>query len=200
MSEKVLSKATQRDLDRHFVRKMKELDTQDADFSSKFDDIYNDYHTKRSVNARDNAGEKYSLQKYTLTNLFDSPFDFIFKSPLLSFSRLHDQINNFMTETRSDTKFDNTTLTKKPENLGEKEKSYYKYVSSFTTFDNTGKRQAKSISRVEKSDGTNRRITQITKTQDGNKYIEEHLNPNGTTKRIEKTLTDKQELLEKIEN
>jgi hypothetical protein len=37
-----------------------------------------------------------------------------------------------------------------------------------------------------------KRITQISKYQDGNKYVEEYLNPDGTIKRIEKTISDNQ--------
>jgi hypothetical protein len=75
---------------------------------------------------------------------------------------------------------------------------YYKYVSSMTTYDNNGVRKAKSISRTEKYDGKHKSVKQVSKFQDGDKYVEEHLNPDGTTKRIEKKIntTPSQHILE----
>ena len=51
-----------------------------------------------------------------------------------------------------------------------------------------GVRKAKSISRTEKYDGKEKKIKQVSKFQDGDKYVEEYLNPDGTTRRIEKKI------------
>lgn len=67
---------------------------------------------------------------------------------------------------------------------------YYKYVSSMTTYDTNGTRKAKSISRTEKFDGKNKTVKQVSKFQDGDKYVEEYLNPDGTTRRIEKKINN----------
>lgn len=73
------------------------------------------------------------------------------------------------------------------QNINEPQK-YYKYVSSMTTYDNNGVRKAKSISRTEKYDGKNKSVKQVSKFQDGDTYVEEYLNPDGTTRRIEKKI------------
>jgi hypothetical protein len=191
MSENVLPNATQPDINRTFVSKIKDLDPSDSEFSSRFEDIYKDYETSRSISRRANAGIKHELEKYKFESAFESVFDNFFINPLMSFSNLHDRINNMITQSTTQIgNFDSntfTTKTDKPKTVDKE--SYYKYVSSFTTFNDKGERHSKSISRVEKNNGKHKKISQITKIQDGDKYIEEHLNPDGTTKRIEKTLS-----------
>lgn len=75
--------------------------------------------------------------------------------------------------------------------------NYYKYISSMTTYDNNGIRKAKSISRTEKYDGKHKSVKQVSKFQDGDKYVEEHLNPDGTTRRIEKKIDNDTRMIQK---
>lgn len=132
--------------------------------------------------------------------------DFII-SPFRSLSRMHNNlykmmnINNFFddkdlffdkdefNENKLD-KLDVNTYDDRTDRTDRKKnpQSYYKYVSSMTTYDNNGVRKAKSISRTEKYDGKEKKIKQVSKFQDGDKYVEEYLNPDGTTRRIEKKI------------
>lgn len=94
------------------------------------------------------------------------------------------KLDNLNVNTQTNTQNTETQHNTKPQN----KHSYYKYVSSMTTYDNNGIRKAKSISRTEKYDGKNKHVKQISKFQDGDKYVEERLNPDGTTSRIEKKI------------
>lgn len=172
MSENVLPNAIQPDINRTFVSKVKKLDPSDPDFSEKFENVYKDYEQNRSISIRANAGIKQDLTKYKFESPFGSGIEDFCSNPLIFFSNLHDRINNITTQFPK---------------LTDKE-SYYKHVSSFTTFNDKGEKHAKSISRIEKNNGKHKKISQVTKIQDGDKYIEEHLNPDGTTRRIQKII------------
>ena len=184
MSYDILPKATQHDIKRTFVSKIKNLDPSDPEFSVKFDEIYNNYQQINSISERDNAGKK-NLVRYTFDSGIDDFFNNFYNNRLMSFSKLHDKINNTIKQTKFDNLHDDDNMN-----------SYYKYVSSFTTFDDKGQRQAKSISRVEKTKNNKKTVSQITKIQNGDVYIEEHLNPDGTTKKIEKKLSHDDKYIE----
>ena len=69
--------------------------------------------------------------------------------------------------------------------------------NSSQTRSNNGIRKAKSISRTEKYDGKQKSVKQVSKFQDGDKYVEEYLNPDGTTHRIEKKIEKDAKLIQK---
>ena len=111
----------------------------------------------------------------------DEDDDIFFKKGEFDEKKLDDLDVNTYNETATKS---NTNIK---QNINEPQK-YYKYVSSMTTYDNNGVRKAKSISRTEKYDGKHKSVKQVSKFQDGDKYVEEYLNPDGTTKRIEKKI------------
>ncbi len=74
MSDNILPNATQPDINRTFVSKIKDLDPLNPEFSSRFEDIYKDYETSRSISRRANAGIKHDLTKYKFESPFQSQF------------------------------------------------------------------------------------------------------------------------------
>lgn len=191
--------ATQNESKRDYVRKLQELDINASDFDNKFDEINQQFNRNLEV-----SHKSYGRRVYA--NDYNSIDDFII-SPFRSLSRMHNNlykmmnINNFFddkdlffdkdefNENKLD-KLDVNTYDDRTDRKDKEEnpKSYYKYVSSMTTYDNNGVRKAKSISRTEKYDGKEKKIKQVSKFQDGDKYVEEYLNPDGTTRRIEKKI------------
>lgn len=147
---------------RDYVAKLKELDLDDPNFDEKFNHINNSYSSKTHLEHR-------------------VPYNDLFGDPFRELTQIHNTINNMMNRFKN--KFDINN-----ENEQGKERSYYKYVSSMTTYDNNGVRKAKSISRSEKYDGKTKKVTQVSRYQDGDKYVEEYLQPDGSVKKIEKTV------------
>ena len=201
--------ATQSDSRREYVRKLKELDLNDPEFENKFNNINKTYNSNSEVSTT-----RSDHRAYAQHHLVD---DFML-SPFRSLSRMHNNlykmmnINNFFNDFNdfiNDDEFNEAKLDKLDintyddasvsENSVKKDKdkpqSYYKYVSSMTTYDNNGVRKAKSIARTEKYDGKEKKVKQVSKFQDGDKYVEEYLNPDGTTRRIEKKI-DSTKMLE----
>lgn len=197
--------ATQNESRREYVRKLQQLDVNASDFEEKFNQIHNAYLPSDSVVPRVRHGHRANARYHDNYNNFN---DF-FASPFRSLSRMHNHlykmmnINNFFNDDeiflKSDEfnidKLDNLDVATDKTDNNKSNNGYYKYVSSMTTYDNNGIRKAKSISRTEKYDGKHKSVKQVSKFQDGDKYIEEHLNPDGTTRRIEKKI-DNQKMIE----
>jgi len=202
---------SQNDRKRDYVNKLRELDPNDPEFDIKFNHLEQAYKSTNSLKSNHRDRVRYSNPFHEIVNnfMFRSPFD-DFYNPL---SRMHDRINNMMYSTFDrhnmfleddefdEGKLDDLVISDAPPVNTEREElnnqqqlnnhqdnTYYKYVSSMTTYDNNGVRKAKSISRTEKYNGKDRKVTQVSRFQDGNKYVEEFLNPDGTVKRIEKTV------------
>jgi len=191
--------ATQNGSRRDYVKKLQELDINASDFDNKFDEINQQFNRNSEVSHK-SYGHRVNANDY-------KPMDDFIISPFRSLSRMHNNlykmmnINNFFddknlffdkdefNENKLD-KLDVNTYDDRTDRINKEEKpqSYYKYVSSMTTYDNNGIRKAKSISRTEKYDGKEKKIKQVSKFQDGDKYVEEYLNPDGTIKRVEKKL------------
>jgi hypothetical protein len=202
---------TQNDSRREYVRKLKDLSLDDPEFDTKFNQINKSFDISRSSsNHRDNVDNLHSRHNHMRD--LSLPFDL---NPFRSLSRVHNHLYNmmnkrFIQDINDDSRDDNIFYNKgefdekKLDNLDlntyqntdnntnnlYKKPNYYKYVSSMTTYDNNGIRKAKSISRTEKYDGQHKTVKQVSKFQDGDKYIEEYLNPDGTTRRIEKKINN----------
>jgi len=187
--------STQRDVTkRDYVAKLKQLDLDDPNFEEKFNQINRSYLPKTH-----SEHHNFKLNR-------SDPFSHFFGNPFRELSHIHDRINKMMYNNFKnfyddnlfikDGEFDENKLDKLDVNTEQNTeqnnngRSYYKYVSSMTTYDNDGNRKSKSISRSEKYDGKNKKVTQVSRYQDGNKYVEEYLQPDGTIKKIEKTVNN----------
>lgn len=187
---------------RDYVAKLKELDLDDPNFEEKFNQINKSYSSKTHSYSSKTHLEHHDILRHRI-----DPFYSFFGNPFRELTQMHDTINNMMNKFKNqnifikDGEFDEDKLDKlnlnteiNTDNITDnntdkkQERSYYKYVSSMTTYDNNGIRKAKSISRSEKYDGKNKKVTQVSRYQDGDKYVEEYLQPDGSIKKIEKTV------------
>lgn len=193
MAEKILNvepNASLSDVKRAYHLKIKELDGSSDDFKELFDrytDAYNDI-TFRKLDKTD-AGclHRDSITPFSHFSLFpsDSFTDRFFSMrPFDAFSHLHNRVsklmNGFRSDFESDSKLDDLDVEKDMETIPEEPTTdsdrYCKYVSSYTTYNN-GKRFSKTSSRVERVKNGKKRVSHITKTQDGDKItIDKHNN------------------------
>jgi hypothetical protein len=200
-------------LKRDYVAKIKELDLDDPNFENKFNQINRSYLSNTHYEHRNKIKPYYSIfgnhfrelsnihdriNKMMYSNFndfYNNDFDNnLFDNNLFIKDGEFDtnKLDELNINTEQDINTEHNTNTEQNTNTdhNKQNKSYYKYVSSMTTYDLDGNRKSKSISRSEKYDGKNKKITQISKIQDGNKYIEEYLQPDGTIKRVEKTINN----------
>jgi len=164
-----------------YVAKLKELELDDPNFEEKFNKINRSYFSK--------THQEHDILRLNMNDTFSQ----FFRNPFKELTRVSDKINKIMYNDNlfiKNGEFDENKLDSVGVNTEQdrKGRSYYKYASSMTSYGNDGIRKSKSISRSETYDGKNKKVTQISRYQDGNKYVEEYLRPDGTIKKIEKRL------------
>lgn len=170
--------ASHDELKRAYLQRLKEVNENDPNFENKLDRLSHAYkYLLRRLNSG-GRGNRLEVKPVTLKSLFNDPFGSSFLDNFFKTSITPMNLHSFDSFDKSfeDLESSNTPL------------SYYKYNTNFTSYDNNGLKQSKSVSRIEKIRDNNRYISQVTRTQDGNKIIEEKLNPDGTITRTEKTL------------
>ena len=180
------------DVKKAFVQKLKQLDENDLDFENKLESLQTDYLNRQTTsiqNKRNGVQSEHDVFSNTFLENFFSPRTSSLKEydyPIHSFRRLNNAIDDMMQHSRS--MFDKQPTLYNTHGDG----SYYKYNSSFTTFNDKGEREEKTLSRVEKVRGNQRYVSQVSRTQQGNKIIEERINQDGTVTKTEKLLNSLQ--------
>ena len=179
------------DVKKAFVQKLKQLDENDPDFENKLETLQTDYLNRQKTSTqteRNGVQSEHDVFSNTFLENFFSPHTSLLEdySPFHSFRRINNAIDSMMQRSRS--MFDKQPTLFNTHNDG----SYYKYNSSFTTFNDKGEREEKTLSRVEKVRGNQRYVSQVSRTQQGNKIIEERINPDGTVTKTEKLLNSLQ--------
>jgi DnaJ-class molecular chaperone len=191
----VNSTASKDELKKAYLQRLKELNENDSNFDNKLDRLSQAY--KYLTRKLDLEVKPITLNSLFNKNLFRTPFmrnnfdTFNTSNTSNTFNTLNTS-NTFNTSNTLNT-FNTSNTSNIPNasntfNTSNTPLSYFKYNTNFTSYDNNGVKQSKSASRIEKIIDNNRYVSQVTRTQDGNKIIEEKLNPDGTVTRTEKTL------------
>ena len=176
--------ASHDELKRAYLQRLKEVNENDPNFENKLDRLSRAYkYLVRRLDSGERGNKVEEVKPITLKSLFENSFENSFGNSFLdSFFKVPSPFKS--------TGFD--SFNKSFDDLETSESSeiplsYYKYNTNFTSYDNNGLKQSKSVSRIEKIRDNNRYVSQVTRTQDGNKIVEEKLNPDGTITRTEKT-------------
>jgi hypothetical protein len=180
MAERILDvepNASLSDVKRAYYLKIKGLDESNDNFKESFDeytDAYNKLVTSRTSNKTD-TGYLHRESIIPFSSFFADPFanSFFSMRPYNAFSHLHNRVSALMDHFHNDTSHSlDTDIDKDLEAAVEEPttdpNSYCKYVSSYTTYNN-GKKFSKTTSRVERVKDGKKRVSHITKTQDGDK-------------------------------
>uniref|UniRef100_A0A6C0EBS8 J domain-containing protein n=1 Tax=viral metagenome TaxID=1070528 RepID=A0A6C0EBS8_9ZZZZ len=173
--------ATLTEVQKAYHSKIRELDTNDSEFSNKFESLtqaYNGLVDRAKRAKRDEiAGYRHNHSLFSDDDMFgfglvDRSF---FRNPFRAFENVHNRIEKFMShlDHLDETDPDIKEYLDDEKNYQEVEtdapyEGYKKYVSSYTTINN-GKRESKTVSRVEKIKDGKKRISQVSKIQDGDK-------------------------------
>jgi hypothetical protein len=168
---------------RAYYLKIKGLDESSDKFKESFDeytDAYNKIVTSHTSNKTD-TGCLHRESIIPFSSFFTDPFadSFFSMRPFDAFSHLRNKVSNLMDRFHNDSIHDvDTDIDKELDGALEEPTTdpnrYCKYVSSYTTYSG-GKRFSKSTSRVERVKDGKKRVSHVTKTQDGDKItIDRH--------------------------
>lgn len=179
----------------NYVSELKLLDPSDPELTQKVNRI----------------GERYGLitgdrnHDFTHSNIMKHPFEYSLRpffnskyDPFRSFSRNIDNIFNsfsdhFNSMDANEWKNLEDEIPQTETENKDKPRAYCKYTSSFTSYDENGKKKSVTVSGIEKKVGKQRYSSKKKTTIDGDNIIEEHYRPDGSVK----TTTQKMKTLDR---